>query len=292
MLAAARSLISHYRATTACALAAAAALVTAATPAHAIPIPEGGGALPEVNMERLVLAATLDPHRVGDGGTDGARTSVRLVEDALADKGLLGRTYVDDSFGSMTIDAWGRWENRIHGEVGNKLPGLAEVRQRGDGRFTLNHVYDVGDWVWENGEKTTKRTLNMFHEAERLSGNMTITQGWGDAPASAGTHLGGGMLDVSVRQADGDLMTSAQISDRVSALRKVGFAAWYRNWSGNQHIHAVAINDYLMPLATHTNNCQIAEYRFGGDGLGCDRSDNTAAWRDAVTWESYLRNTP
>ena len=27
------------------------------------------------------------------------------------------------------------------------------------------------------------------------------------------------------------------------SLRRVGFAAWYRNWSGNQHIHAVAISD-------------------------------------------------
>ena len=27
------------------------------------------------------------------------------------------------------------------------------------------------------------------------------------------------------------------------ALRKVGFAAWFRNWSGNEHIHAVAISD-------------------------------------------------
>jgi peptidoglycan hydrolase-like protein with peptidoglycan-binding domain len=272
----------------------AAASAALALPAGAIPIPEPS--LPNVDMEKVVLAAQLDPHRPGEGLTAGAESSVRLVEDALADKGLLARSLVDGHFGTSTQTAWRAWENRM-GQSGvylNTLPGKSELVKLGSGKFDVVRTYDLGDRVTihnrAGSHTVNQRTMAMFKKAEALSGDMTITQGsYSDGSQSAGTHTGGGVIDISGRNADGSVTyTDAQMNNRVAALRKVGFAAWFRNWSGNRHIHAVAVNDPSLAVAAHDGLCQVYEFRFGGDGLTCDRSDNGAD-RDLTTWEEYKR---
>ena len=60
----------------------------------------------------------------------------------------------------------------------------------------------------------------------------------GPDSSSQATHAGGGAVDLSIRTRCG-----RSIKRVVSKLSRVGFAAWFRNWSGNQHIHAVAISD-------------------------------------------------
>ncbi len=287
-------------ATVALALAAA-ALPAAATAASADPgsaqTAEKAVALPTVDMERVLIAAQLDPYRTDDVTTPGAKASVLRVERALRAEAGLAPASVDGYFGTATLDAWHRWELKVHPAsdrspaVMNSFPGFSELRDLGRGRFTLERVVESGGWTTEDGEKVDGRTKAMFHKAEDLSGNMRITQGWGDAPASDGTHLGGGVIDISVRQADGSGdLTQAQIDARVGALRTVGFAAWFRDWAGNRHIHAVAISDPFLPVRVNRVYCQTFEFKFFDDGLGgCTGRPSDANSRNLTTWEEYKR---
>jgi hypothetical protein len=238
-------------------------------------------------MEKLLLAAQLDPHRDGTTLTPGAKDSVLMVEHALKAKGLLAAGAVDGHFGTATTAAWRKWEGRVHDTskpwTNNGLPGLTELQELGTNRFTVNYRVSPGGWVTENGEQITARTRAMLHKAEQISGtDMTVVQGRGDASASADTHLGGGVIDIRTWDAPD------KVTARVNALRKVGFAAWYRNWSGNQHIHAVAVSDPYIAYGAHYSLCQVHQFRFGGDGLSCSSSlagDN----RTLNTWEAYQR---
>ncbi|WP_404385880.1 hypothetical protein LL946_06270 [Knoellia locipacati] len=267
-------------------LAAAASLGLAGGPAHSAPAELA--ALPDVNHERLVLAAQLDPSKPDRGLTAGAEDSVRTVKAALRAKGLLASTDTDGHFGRATMDAWRVWENRVHTTDNpwstNGLPSLFELNELAPNRFTLSHKVDQGSWVTENGEAVNERTRAMFRKAEALSdSDMTITQGRGGAEASAGTHVGGGVIDIRVNDAP------ARTSARVAALREVGFAAWFRNWAGNEHIHAIAVGDPWVAYGSHRSLCQIHQFRFGGEGVSC--SDSTAGTdRPLVWWEQYQRS--
>jgi hypothetical protein len=136
------------------------------------------------------------------------------------------------------------------------------------------------------GKITDSRTAKMHAEAERLGGNLVITQGSysGSVGASAGTHLKGGALDYSVNG-----LTTSQINKRVKALRTVGFAAWYRPpipgvWG--PHIHAIARGCPDLPdIALR----QIASYIAGRDGLAGNGLDRHRGLGVApTTWEKYL----
>ena len=135
--------------------------------------------------------------------------------------------------------------------------------------------------------RTNRRTKKMMLEAEKLGGNLVVTQGSysRNVSASAGTHDGGGCLDFSVRG-----LTRGQINRRVKALRTVGFAAWYRPalpgvWG--PHIHAVAIGTRdLAPIARR----QVTAYRNGRDGLRNNRVDiHRNLGVRPTTWEAYKR---
>lgn len=137
------------------------------------------------------------------------------------------------------------------------------------------------------GFTTDRRTARMFKEAQRLGGPMRITQGSYSTgvSASAGTHDGGGVLDISTRG-----LTNTQINRRVRALRRVGFAAWHRTPTDgfSSHIHAVAVKcPDLAPLA----RLQVADLRRGRNGLrghGLDRHRGMKL--PVVSWEYYKRH--
>ena len=126
----------------------------------------------------------------------------------------------------------------------------------------------------------------MFREAQRLGGPMRITQGSYSTgvSASAGTHNGGGVLDLSTRG-----LTRSQINRRVRALRTVGFAAWHRTPADgfSSHIHAVAVKcPDLAPLAA----LQVVDLRRGRNGLrghGLDRHRGMGI--KVRSWEAYKR---
>jgi hypothetical protein len=120
-----------------------------------------------------------------------------------------------------------------------------------------------------------KRTAAMLREAERRLGRrLTIVQGsyrkGSGAAASAATHDGGGVVDI--RSWDlGNLAVS--IPAVLTALRQVGFAAWYRTKAQgfDPHIHAVAIGDRdLHPSA----RAQVKDYLAGHNGLASHGRDD------------------
>src|SRR6478735_1971204 len=95
--------------------------------------------------------------------------------------------------------------------------------------------------VTVDGKTLNKRTADMLKRAEaRLGENLYVIQGSynaGGVSQSAGTHDGGGAIDVSA---------TSHPDEVVRQLRESGFAAWHRTpaqgpWS--EHIHAIAIGD-------------------------------------------------
>jgi hypothetical protein len=126
-----------------------------------------------------------------------------------------------------------------------------------------------------NGQVIDQLTNYAMYAAERRlgydQGSLDVIQGSykaGDgAPQSAGTHDGGGVVD----------LTENDWSAKVHALRAVGFAAWHRpqNWDGRGgmgHIHAVLIgNVKLAPEA----KAQVEAYRAHRIGLANNAADPT-----------------
>lgn len=115
-----------------------------------------------------------------------------------------------------------------------------------------------GGWVTD---RTTARAL---HAAEHLYGaKITVVQGsYHNGSASAGTHLGGGVLDLSVRG-----LSRSNINRLVRSCRRVGLWGWYRDAASgfSPHIHVVRVGcTDLNPIARQ----QIVAARKGYNGLG------------------------
>ena len=111
------------------------------------------------------------------------------------------------------------------------------------------------------------KTRAALEEVERRLGYpLTVVQGSynaGGVAVSAGTHDGGGVVDLLAWDA----------KNKVRVLRAVGFAAWYRPavrglWG--EHIHAVLV-DHGRLSSSAAN--QVVAYRAGRDGLKSNRID-------------------
>ncbi|MFG1688734.1 peptidoglycan-binding protein [Nonomuraea sp. NPDC049269] len=247
------------------------------------------GALPSVNMEATVKAAQIDPRRPDSTLTPGAKASVLLVEQALRDRQLLDAKWVDGYFGSTTVTAFAKYQKSLGltGLDANGLPGKTSLAKLGTGRFKVTNAIDSGARVSTGGFTINTRTRSMLAEAKRLLGrNLKLDQGSynpGGDPTSAGTHDGGGVVDISVEG-----MSSATRTSVVRALRLVGFAAWVRNPQQDDwpwHIHATAISDTaLSGQAQH----QIGDYYLGLNGLA-GRGPDDGPKVTIRTWEEYQR---
>ena len=114
-----------------------------------------------------------------------------------------------------------------------------------------------------------------------------ILQALGDAKASAGVHrLPGVCVDIRVWG-----MSDADIEEVVALLRECGFAGtWYRDWEGNQHIHAATDIGVWTPALY-----QITAVKLGYDGTdtggrgGPDYHPKPSAWRTAQTGAIWAR---
>lgn len=121
-----------------------------------------------------------------------------------------------------------------------------------------------GRRVSYNGAQMNVRTMRMLKNAEKLFGAaFRVTQGSysNSVGASAGTHSGGGVLDI------------AQTSDKaVGALRASGFAAWARTRKEgfSPHIHAVAVGDKTLSGAAKR---QVDSFFAGKNGLANNGPD-------------------
>jgi hypothetical protein len=247
-------------------------------------------ALPSANMEAVLKAAQIDPRRADNTLTPGSKDSVLLVEQALAAQGLLADQYVDGYFGTTTIAAYAKYQVSLGytGLDATGFPGPTSLQTLGSQRFTVDHAVTAGVKVTYDGALMNSRTKAMLVAAEGLLGRqLDVIQGSynpGGDPTSAGTHDGGGVIDVSV-----DGMTSQTRTTIARNLRRVGFAAWVRTPSQGDwgyHIHAVALAD---PDQSSQAQHQSGDYYLGLNGLADRGPDDGPAVTPIVTWEEYQR---
>lgn len=244
-----------------------------------------------VNMEQVLLACQVDPPKPGEDTTPGAAAHVLAVEQALQAKGLLSASLVDGHFGTSTLDAYAAWQRSLgySGLDANGVPGRTSLTTLGSGRFTVIRPISAGSrTATYGGKRVNTRTADMLRAADAmLSWSITLTQGSYSPgnPDSAGTHDGGGVVDISVSG-----LSTTQRWQFVKALRTVGFAAWLRTPSDGfpYHIHANAISD---PDMSRVARDQVNDYYFGRNGLANNAADNTpSAYRVPLTWwEKYQR---
>lgn len=138
--------------------------------------------------------------------------------------------------------------------------------------------------LYYRGRTLNQRTINMIKAAEeRLGYSLYIMQGSynaGGVSASAGTHDGGGAVDFAA---------TSNPREVVLALRKVGFAAWYRRASQGpwgDHIHAIAIGD--PDLSSGARN-QVRAYFNGRNGLAGNGYDDGPRLRPIPVWPVALK---
>lgn len=133
------------------------------------------------------------------------------------------------------------------------------------------------------GFKMDDRTRDMLVTARGICwAPLTITQGAysNSVSASAGTHDGGGVIDIGAVK-----LSPAQRDEAVASLRKVGFAAWLRtpaqsNWPF--HIHCVAVG---CPDLSGAAKAQVTDYKNNRNGLASHGQDDGPRSWVTVTWE-------
>jgi peptidoglycan hydrolase-like protein with peptidoglycan-binding domain len=245
--------------------------------------------LPSVNMEYVVVQSQVEPGRSNSAlpGDD----SVRAVQSALRAKGF--GTTADGWFGSGTAEDYAAWQRRLGytGLAANGIPGPTSLTKLGENRYTVVRKISVGGMTTYSGKTVNQRTRSMLAAADaKVPFSIVVSQGSynaGGVAASAGTHDGGGAVDISV-----SALTSTQRWQAVAALRTVGFAAWLRTPSQGDwpyHIHAIAIGDTDLSTGARA---QVKDYYGGLNGLASHAADNTpSSYRRAFTWwEKYLRS--
>ncbi len=154
-------------------------------------------------------------------------------------------------------------------------------------RFITDAVLTRGEPVHDYSRLTCQgctlngRTVSMLSAAEsHLDGlPLKVVKGSYDVREHKGAHphIGGGVADLSVKG-----LETAQIERFVAALRRVGFAAWFRPREDRPHVHAVAIGDREMAPAAQW---QVRQYFMGRDGrtrLGADPHGGPP--RDLPSW--------
>lgn len=141
------------------------------------------------------------------------------------------------------------------------------------------------------GHRLDARTRDMLIAARVVcDAPLEITQGCynaGGVAASAGTHDGGGALDIRAKT-----LSDAQIAEAVLKLRHVGFAAWHRTPAQGkwvEHIHCIAVGcPDLSSGAAH----QVTAYKAGRNGLANNRADDGPRTYVSWTWEKYKQTHP
>ena len=78
---------------------------------------------PVVDLSQLVAAARSNP---GMKGTPVTYSGVRTVEAALVDAGFLAKARLDGHFGSDTVTAYSRWQQRLYPGASTKPGGAAD----------------------------------------------------------------------------------------------------------------------------------------------------------------------
>lgn len=155
------------------------------------------------------------------------------------------------------------------------------------------------------GVSLNQRTIDMIEAAEWVAGfKFHLTQGSynaGGVAASAGTHDGGGAVDISLKdQNTGVLFPKVRRETIRNAARQVGFAAWIRDPSQSRtswpwHTHCIAIGDPDLSGSAEKGTGaigQVQDYKNGFNGLASGgKDDGPRTWVN-VTWESWQKAHP
>jgi hypothetical protein len=268
--------------------------VGAAGPGTMRPATMRPAALPVVDMAAVEVAAQVEG-RYGNRPALGDDASTRLVQEALTARGF--PVAADGWYGRGTTAAYAAYQRSLgyRGIDANGLPGPSSLGRLGTGRFTVGNVVRTGSTTDSyGGARVNTRTRRMLAAADgTLPWDIRLDQGSYCAgstacdPTSAGTHDGGGVVDITVAGLSG-----TQRWRTVRALRTVGFAAWLRTpaqcggcWP--YHIHAVAIGDpdLWQRDGALTNRDQVGDHFVGRNGLANHAADDTpAAYRVPFTW--------
>lgn len=140
------------------------------------------------------------------------------------------------------------------------------------------------------GETFDARTRDMLKELDARTPDIPIhfTQGsYSDGSLSAGTHSGGGAVDISVHG-----LTLDQILTIIKIANEIGFeASWHRTrpeWTKGDHIHMLATG---APDLGDVAKNQIEAVRDGFNGLGHLGESGPDRHRKlrikGRTWEKY-----
>lgn len=83
---------------------------------------------PTVRLSKVLRAAKTDP-KAADGAYT-AKADVKVLESALVAEGLLDKKYADGHFGTLTIQAYSKWQKRLgyKGKDADGLPGSASLK--------------------------------------------------------------------------------------------------------------------------------------------------------------------
>lgn len=186
------------------------------------------------------------------------------------------------------FDQWGRsaWVQGAAGVIGKLASGVAEkVKSIFGGLGAVGGKAPAGR-VYIDGKALDPDTARRWNLAEQIArAQAFIIQGsWSNNPLSMGTHTGAGALDA----------IAGNWSEWVYALKKVGFMAAFRNWAGNQHIHA--LNPAVYGSMSYAAQAQVNRVRSGGSldkggwlpkGLSLVRNDTGE--KELVTPMALLR---
>ncbi|HVX91163.1 MAG TPA: glycoside hydrolase family 75 protein [Candidatus Paceibacterota bacterium] len=264
--------------------------------------PQGpGGTTPTPDPEPEVPAVSIYFEEVGARGTVAAN---KVVQTALNKWKSSPALLVDGDFGPKTSARYKEWQVSLYGAGpdADGIPGvssLTELGKRSAYPFTVKRkttttpppvtnppatgTPSVADYLTQpepahnysrvtyGGRTVNVRTREMLKLAAAWAGvSISLTQGSYNTgvAASAGTHDGGGVVDINVNS-----WSSATRSKVVLALRKAGFAAWLRTPAQgfSYHIHACAIGDREM--ASGARN-QVQSYFNGRNGLANNGADD------------------
>ena len=165
-----------------------------------------------------------------------------------------------DHLWSRGLDPVAAAAEALDGYSSDHKPVTTTYEHQGEPVPTPNPIPDRLERVTYGGKPMDNGTKYAVMSAEAILGyELTITQGcYSDAVgASAGTHKGGGVVDLAPWDQ----------ANKVKVLRDIGWAAWYRPavaglWPA--HIHAVLIGHPSLSVEAQS---QVAKYRRGEDGL-------------------------
>lgn len=213
-------------------------------------------------------------YEVGPGGVAAAN---KIIQSALNKE--FGGVVVDGDYGPQTMAAYMKWQQKV-GESAKPwdgLPGRVSLPPlAAKYNFTVDFAAPptppAGAEPAHNYTRTTytgrtvnQRTKDMLIQAQRIyGGDFYLSQGSynaGGVAASAGTHDGGGVIDIA-----------SSSKSLLIALKKAGFAAWIRTPAEgfSYHIHACAIGDREMAASAKN---QVTSFFNGRNALVSNARD-------------------